>query len=50
MFSVLILGRVAYDDSKKQYLQLALSSLSYWEVCSIFDRGDYYTSSVIIVK
>jgi hypothetical protein len=32
MFSVLILGRVAYDNSKKQYLQLAVSSLSYWEV------------------
>ncbi|CAM6061426.1 unnamed protein product [Sphagnum tenellum] len=24
--------QVAYDDSKKQYLQLAVSSLSYWEV------------------
>jgi hypothetical protein len=32
MFSVLILCRVAYDDSKEQYLQLAVSSLSYWEV------------------
>jgi hypothetical protein len=34
-----MLGRVAYEDSKKQYLQLAATSLLCKEVCLIVDRG-----------
>ncbi|CAK9212335.1 unnamed protein product [Sphagnum troendelagicum] len=35
--------QVAYDDSKKQYLQLAVSSLSYWEIwCWHVNPGTFW--------
>ncbi len=39
IFTVCMLGRVAYEDSKKQYVQLAAASLLCQEVCLIVDRG-----------